>query len=49
MCPADENVVRRYAQVGFTRAIFRLEASDTRDAVLAAVDRLVELRTRCEG
>jgi probable F420-dependent oxidoreductase len=49
MCPADEGVVRRYAQAGVERVIFRLESSDPRDAVLAAVDRLAGLRTRCEG
>jgi probable F420-dependent oxidoreductase len=47
MCPAEEQVVRRYAQAGVARVIFRL-APEPRDAVLPAVDRLAELRTRCE-
>jgi len=47
MCPAEEQVVRRYAQAGVARVIFRLEP-EPRDAVLTAIDRLVGLRTRCE-
>ena len=47
MCPAEEQVVHRYAQAGVARVIFRLEP-EPRDTVLPAVDRLAELMTRCE-